>query len=385
MLLFLLTFFTIYGGVHFYAFLKTKAAFSLGLKSGMPVALFMLLMVLAPVTVYFLEKYGLNIVARMVSSLGYIWMGLLFIFISISLAIDVYRFAVHLGGFMSGKDISAFLLSPKAAFFIALTIGLLASGYGYFEANHIRTERIEIKSPKIKRPVKILQISDMHLGLIVRKHRLEKILEAMRAEEPDIVVSTGDLVDGQLNDLHGLAELLRSIEPPLGKYAITGNHEFYAGKQALLFTERAGFTFLRGEAINVEGYLNIVGVDDPTGGRYYGLPKDGAEKKLLEGLSQEEFTLLLKHRPEVSKDSVGIFDLQLSGHTHRGQIFPFRFLTRIFYRYVSGFYKLSGNSNLYVSRGTGTWGPPIRVLAPPEVTVIELSGGNWQQERQIKQ
>jgi predicted MPP superfamily phosphohydrolase len=375
MLLFLLTFFTIYGGVHFYAFMKAKAAFSLGLKSGTPVALFMLLMVLAPVTVYFLEKYGLNITARLVSSVGYIWMGLLFIFISTSLAIDVYRFAVHLSGLISGKDISMFLLSSKSAFFIALAIGLLASGYGYFEANHIRTERITIKSPKINRPIKILQVSDMHLGLIVRKHRLEKIVEAMRAEEPDIVVSTGDLVDGQINDLPGLAELLRSIKPPLGKYAITGNHEFYAGKQALVFTEQAGFTILRGKAVNVEGTLNIAGVDDPTGGRYYGLPKDGVEKKLLEGLQQEEFTLLLKHRPDVSKDTVGLFDLQLSGHTHRGQIFPFRFLTRIFYRHVSGFYKLSGNSDIYVSRGTGTWGPPIRVLAPPEVTVIELLSG----------
>lgn len=375
MILFLLTFFTIYGGVHFYAFMKAKAAFSLGLRSGTPVALFMLLMVLAPVTVYFLEKYGLNITARLVSSLGYIWMGLLFIFISTSLAIDVYRFAVHLGGLISGKDLSMFLLSSKAAFFIALAIGLLASGYGYFEANHIRTERISIKSPKINRPIKILQVSDMHLGLIVRKHRLNKIIEAMRAEEPDIVVSTGDLVDGQLNDLQGLAELLRSIEPPLGKYAITGNHEFYAGKQALVFTEQAGFTILRGEVVNVEGTLNIAGVDDPTGGRYYGLPKDGVEKKLLERLPQEEFTVLLKHRPDVSENTVGLFDLQLSGHTHRGQIFPFRFLTRIFYRHVSGFYKLSGNSDLYVSRGTGTWGPPIRVLAPPEVTVIELSSG----------
>jgi predicted MPP superfamily phosphohydrolase len=375
MVLFLLTFFTIYGGVHFYAFLKTKAAFSLNLRSGTPVALIMVLMVLAPVTVYFLEKYGLNISARFVSSLGYIWMGLLFIFISTSLAIDVYRFAAYVGGLISGKDLSAFLLSSKAAFFIALAIALLASGYGYFEANHIRTERIAIKNPKLKRPVKILQVSDMHLGLIVRKHRLEKIVEAIRDEEPDIVVSTGDLVDGQLNDLPGLAELLRSIKPPLGKYAITGNHEFYAGKQALVFTEQAGFIVLRGEAMNVEGPLNIAGVDDPTGQRYYGLPKDGVERKLLEGLPREEFTLLLKHRPDVSKDTVGLFDLQLSGHTHRGQIFPFRFLTRIFYRHVSGFFKLSGTSGLYVSRGTGTWGPPIRVLAPPEVTVIELSAG----------
>ena len=117
--------------------------------------------------------------------------------------------------------------------------------------------------------------------------------------------------------------------------------------------------------------MTIVGVDDPAGS---GLRKsDGEiERELLGKAPADRFTLLLKHRPDVEKDSAGLFDLQLSGHVHKGQVFPFRLFTRLFYPMYAGFYELSTGSHLYVSRGTGTWGPPIRFLAPPEVTLIEL-------------
>lgn len=169
---------------------------------------------------------------------------------------------------------------------------------------------------------------------------------------------------------------MKAINPRYGKFAITGNHEFYAGiENARCFTENAGFTFLRGESVTVAGMINIAGVDDPAG-RYYGL-KDISEKGVLSKLPRDKFTLLLKHRPTVDKDAVGLFDLQLSGHAHKGQIFPFSLITRIYYRHTAdaGHLKLMDNFYLYVSRGSGTWGPPIRFLAPPEVTVIELVHG----------
>ena len=198
------------------------------------------------------------------------------------------------------------------------------------------------------------------------------MLKEVKAADPDILVSTGDLVDGQINDLPGLAELLREINPRYGKFAITGNHEFYAGlNHAMDFTERAGFTILRGEGITITGLINIVGVDDPAGKRY-GLLKGVVEKELLSGLPPEKFTLFLKHRPLLDRDALGLFDLQLSGHTHKGQIFPLSLVTRLSYPADSGSLVLLNKSHLYVSRGVGTWGPPIRFLAPPEVTVIEI-------------
>jgi predicted MPP superfamily phosphohydrolase len=209
----------------------------------------------------------------------------------------------------------------------------------------------------------------------VRQGRLTRILEKVKRANPDVLVSTGDLVDGQINDLEGLTKLLNEINPRYGKFAITGNHEFYAGiSHALDFTEKAGFTILRDEVVTVGGIITIVGVDDPTG-NYFGVSKNIPEKALLSRLPRERFTLFLKHRPLMEQSSLGLFDLQLSGHVHKGQIFPFNLLTRLYYPTNAGLLNLPLNSQVYVSRGSGTWGPPIRFLAPPEVTVIELVHG----------
>ena len=376
MRLFLLTFFIIYGGMHLYAFLKAKAAFAFGAVTGLSLILFMLMMVLAPVIVRYSERLGFELFARIAAHIGFFWGGILFLFFSASVVIDLYRLAVYLAGLILQIDFSAISPSAKYSFFVPLLLSLCITIYGYFEARDIRTERIFIKTSKIPAEIgrlKIVQISDVHLGLMVREDRLNRILDKVKAEQPDILVSTGDLVDGQVCRLNGLEDLLKAINPRYGKFAITGNHEFYAGiENARCFTENAGFTFLRGEGVTVAGMINIAGIDDPAG-RYYGL-KDISEKGVLSKLPRDKFTLFLKHRPTVDKDAVGLFDLQLSGHAHKGQIFPFSLITRIYYRHTAdaGHLKLMDNFYLYVSRGSGTWGPPIRFLAPPEVTAIEL-------------
>jgi len=166
------------------------------------------------------------------------------------------------------------------------------------------------------------------------------------------------------------------VKPRYGKFAITGNHEFYAGiDQALEFTEKAGFTLLRGQGQTIGGLINIAGVDDIQA-RAYGGFHGVSEQQLLSGFSNNLFTLFLKHRPLVNKEGIGLFDLQLSGHVHKGQIFPFSILTWLYYPTQAGFAALSERSGLYVSRGSGTWGPPIRFLSPPEVTLIELVPAN---------
>lgn len=128
---------------------------------------------------------------------------------------------------------------------------------------------------------------------------------------------------------------------------------------------------LRGEGLSIDGVINIAGVDDPQVIKYGNL-KGTPENVLLAGLPRERFTLLLKHRPFIDQKSLGFFDLQLSGHVHKGQIFPFSIITGLYYPIQAGLATLPDNSRLYVSRGSGTWGPPIRFLSPPEITIIEL-------------
>ena len=377
MSLFLLTFFFVYGGTHLYFFLKVKGAVTLGPATGICLALFLLLMTMAPVLVRVQERGGMETAARLMAYAGYVWMGFLFLFFSASLALDLYSGLLHVARLVTHRDFIPLSLSPCAALAIPLAWGVGAAAYGYFEALDIRTEHLIITTPKLPRTagkITIVQITDVHLGLIVREERLAVLVDQIRKAAPDILVSTGDLVDGQINGLPGLAELLREVEPRYGKFAVTGNHEFYAGLgEALKFKEQAGFRVLRDEEVTVAGLIRIAGVDDPAverGGRARAV----TEKALLTQLPADRFTILLKHRPAVNQDSLGFFDLQLSGHVHKGQIFPFNLVTYLFYPVRSGFNPYPQNSALYVGRGTGTWGPPIRFLAPPEITVIDLLG-----------
>ena len=375
MRLFLLFFLLVYGGMHLYAFLKARAALAFSVPTGIVIALFMLVMVAAPFIIRLSEKAGFEFFARIMSYIGYTWLGILFLFISVSVIFDIYRFAVFSGETLLKKDFSSFSVKSSHAFFVSISLSILISLYGYYEAKNIRTETLRIRTSIIPEEIgrlTIVQISDVHLGLIVREERLKLILDEVRKANPDILVSTGDLVDGQIDNLSVLADSLNELRPRFGKYAVTGNHEFYAGlEQAINFTEMAGFKILRNQAVTVEGMINIAGVDDPQA-KSYGFSKNSSEKEILSVLPDDKFTVLLKHRPMVDPEATGLFDLQLSGHAHKGQIFPFSIITGLYYPTQSGTAKLPRNSKLHVSRGSGTWGPPIRFLAPPEVTVIEL-------------
>ena len=370
---FLLIFLLIYGGFHLYFFLKAKAAFTLPRWGSFLLAAFLLIMIAAPILVRLSERSGYDQLAMSLAYLGYIWMGIVFLFVAASLALDCCRIIIRILRFLLHKKLLQ--ITPKPAFYIPLIFALAISVIGAFEAWDVRIEKVTLAHEKIPdslNGLRVVQISDVHLGLIVRHKRLRKILAAVNKANPDILVSTGDLVDGQINKLEGLAEMLQNIKPRYGKYAVTGNHEFYAGlEDSLAFTEKAGFTILRNKGVSVTDYLNIAGVDDRTG-KHFNKSPEASEREMLKELDQNKFTLLLKHRPEVDQHSLGLFDLQLSGHTHKGQIFPFNIVTLLYFPVHWGILNPFDHSYLYVSRGSGTWGPPIRFLSPPEVTLIEL-------------
>jgi hypothetical protein len=376
MKLFFLSFIAIYGGMHLYAFLKARAAFAFGNAVVVPLVFLLILMCFTPMTVRMMESFGYETPARVMAFTGYIWMSVLLLFFSVGLATDLYRLLLYLGGLLSRRDLSVLAPGAKALFLVPLFLSLVLTAYGYLEARDIRTERVIVKTAKLPPGIDkltVVQISDMHIGLIVRGIRLAEMLDEVKNTKPDILVSTGDLVDGQLNNLNGVSEMFKGINPPYGKFAILGNHEFYAGLgQSLDFMQQSGFRLLRGDAVS--GLINIAGVDDDVLFTSW-LQKGPNEMELLKGLHKDRFTLLLKHRPVINPDSLGLFDLQLSGHAHKGQIFPFSLIVKLRFPYLSGFFNLGQGSSLYVSRGTGTWGPPVRLMARPEVTVIEITRG----------
>ncbi len=375
MILFLLSFFLLYGGIHVYFYVRLKAAFQLTPWVHAAVAASLLILLISPILVRLSEREGYEGAACFLSYLGYSWMGVVFLFFVTSICLDFYRFAIWMNSEIGGFELNHLYPTASVLFLVPLLIAVGVNIYGYFEALNIRTEHLVIKTSKISNKIeklRIVQISDVHVGMIVRGGRLERMMEAVKKAAPDILVSTGDLVDGQIDNIHGSLPLLKGIQAKYGKYAVTGNHEFYAGlDQALDFTRRAGFTVLRGEGINIAGTINLVGVDDLAGkrmGTYRGIQ----ESKILADLPKHKYTILLKHQPIIDPEALGAFDLQLSGHTHKGQIFPFSMVTGLVFPLQSGYFKLQEGSSLYVSRGTGTWGPPMRFLSAPEITVIDL-------------
>jgi len=335
--------------------------------------IWMALMIAAPLLVRALEKGGYDLAARALAWIGFSWMGFLFLAFSVFALVGAWH-VLSLGLIRFGApDLSVH--GPVCALVAALLV-LGVGIYGMYEATDLRVERVTLKSDKLPDgigQVRIAHISDLHLGLIHREEALAPIISRIQELQPDILVATGDIVDAQIDHIESLSALWRRVNPPLGKYAVMGNHEFYAGKeQALRFLHRSGFRVLRDRGVDVKGILRVVGVDDPA---RKNTAHEQRELEVLQRNHSERFTLLLKHRPRFTPQSPTLFDLQLSGHAHRGQIVPFNFLTALEYPYQDGLYTLPGGAHLYTSRGTGTWGPPMRVLSPPEIALIEIVAG----------
>lgn len=369
---FLIFYFIAYGGAHLYFYRKVTLGLNLSLRSKLTFTFFLLLLFVSPLAARSLESSGFNKLPELLSNTGYLWMGLLFLFVSAAAALDGITLLLS---FFSRKRIVCTCINPLRLLVIAASYTVIIGSYGFFEATNIKTEHISIMSSRIPLAtgrIRIVQLSDVHVGQIVREQRVRAILECVKATSPDILVSTGDLVDGHQRHLNGLDQLFLEIAPRLGKYAILGNHEYYVGiDRSLKFMSDAGFKVLKNENQDIAGILCLTGVDDSRS-KSQRAANALLEKDLLLRAGTGEFRLLLKHRPVVEKESVGMFDLQLSGHVHKGQIFPFNFLTWLSFPVKTGLTELEQGHYLYVSRGTGVWGPPIRFLAPPEVTVIDL-------------
>jgi predicted MPP superfamily phosphohydrolase len=372
MLLVVSVFLGAYGGLHYYIYRKAVLVLSSG--HGF-LALLLALLVLAPLLAETMKAVGLFTVAVPLAWIGYTWMGFAFLFFSFSLVLDLLPFFVGVGGRLLGVDGSRTVLSPVLSVLAMAALAVVVTGYGFVSARQIHVEWVRIpagKPDRMSEPFRIVQISDLHLDVLSDETRVRRMVEVIQSIDPDVVVSTGDLIDLGPDRLAGFADLFRKLNPRFGKFAVTGNHEAYVGRdRSSAMAEISGFQMLSYQKASLDGVIHLVGVDDPAVHRR--VTMDGpAEQAVLQRTPKEDFTVLLKHQPRVNEASVPWFDLQLSGHTHGGQIFPFHWLTRLAYPAKTGLSQVGDRTWLYVSRGTGTWGPPIRFLAPPEVTVFEL-------------
>ncbi len=363
MLIFLGIVFLVYGSLHLYALGKLWQLLPHSPGMAALVITAGILLTLTPFIVWYLERQHWHRATTLAAWASYLWMGYVFLFFWVGLLFDAGQLLATFFRHAWPLTVSANVSGIALLAFVALL-------YGLFEAGSIRIERITLHSPKLAgRSITIAQLSDMHLGAMSGTAFLDKVMDRLIELKPDIVVATGDIVDGQGDNLNAMSSHFHRYAAPMGNYAVTGNHEHFMGlARSLGFLRSAGFTVLRGETIHA-GNIVIAGVDDHTA-RVADAPAESEIAAQLDSQHEKNFVLLLKHQPIVNDAEK--FDLQLSGHIHGGQIFPFGYLTRLSYRFGTGLTQLPDGRTLYVSRGTGTWGPPIRLLAPPEITLITL-------------
>src|SRR3989339_63427 len=268
------------------------------------------------------------------------------------------------------SSLSRFTIDPRRLTAVLCLLAIIVSGYGIYNARYplIKNINVKIKNlPPDWSGKTAVQITDLHLGAIYGIRWFTALTKNINSLNPDIVFITGDLFDGTGPDLTGLAAPLKDITASYGVYFVNGNHETYIGRDKVAAAlAGTGVRYLRSETAMADG-LTIAGLDYADRGE----KEDPAG--LLKGLDPDQPTILLKHAPnDIGDISAAKVDLVLSGHTHRGQLFPFGLITRlIFGKYHTGL-NPNGDLTAYSSPGTGTWGPPMRTSGRSEITVIKF-------------
>jgi predicted MPP superfamily phosphohydrolase len=260
---------------------------------------------------------------------------------------------------------------------LAIGSGSVATGMAEARGDHAVVD-VEVRLGKLPRALDgftIVQLSDLHTGMTIDRAFVQRVVDHANRLSPDLIALTGDLVDGKVEDLRDDVAPLAQLRARHGVFAITGNHEYYSGADAWIAEiTRLGARYLRNERVVIgdgAASFDLAGVDDYTAA---GWPGHGEDlRAALAGRDPSRALVLLAHQPRQVRRAVryGV-DLQLSGHTHGGQIWPWHYIARVQQGgLLAGRYEVEG-TQLYVTRGCGYWGPPVRLLAPLEITRVIL-------------
>ena len=262
-------------------------------------------------------------------------------------------------------------------------LAIIATVLGFVNAQRtprVRTVEIALRElPPALHGFTIAQISDLHVGPTIRRRFVTRVVRAVNALSPDVVAITGDLVDGTVPELAGEVAPLAQLAGRAGTFFVSGNHEYYAGVHAWLAeVRRLGIRVLQNEHVVIEhggAKLLLAGVSDFTAGHFERSHASDPQAALRGAPPDAAVKVLLAHQPRSAPAAAAAgFDLQLSGHTHGGQFFPWNFFVRFQQPFTAGLHRI-GRLLVYVSRGTGYWGPPKRFGAPSEITRIRLVRG----------
>ena len=364
--IFVLVFSLIYFGMNYFVLSQIISGLSLKINSSFWVSAFFWISALTFLAGEFLSRKPVSAWAKPVTYYGSVWLGV----ISIALTVFFFRALLLIFFRTSGFKCYSALFSIIAALALSLFSLYNASRPEAVKYLTIKTSKL----PKGLSRFTVVQLSDLHLNFLKSPERLKNIVEKTNSLGPDLVVITGDLIDADVGKVEDICDALKSLRSRYGTYAITGNHEFYAGLDKFnKVLACAGIVPLRNEHRTVADFMELVGIDDPEAARFLHKKIDlAAVFRTPAPVDPNKFVLFLSHRTDNfdSARKLGI-DLELSGHTHAGQIPPVDLLEFLFYKYFSGLYQ-KNDGTLYTTSGTGYWGPPMRLSSRSEIVKITL-------------
>ena len=259
-------------------------------------------------------------------------------------------------------------------FILSLIFTVVLLGYGYYNYRHPKTNIINIALDKPladdAKPVKIVAVSDLHLGNGTGKTALKRYVKMINEQNPDLILIAGDLIDNSVVPLYteNMMEELSELKAPLGIYMVPGNHEYISGiKASARFIQDTPIQLLRDSVVTLPNGMQLIGRDDRSNTARRSL------QELMAGIDKSNPIILLDHQPyKLTESEAAGVDLQFSGHTHRGQVWPMNWVTDHIYEQSHG-YRQWGNSHIYVSSGLSLWGPPFRIGTESDMAVFHLS------------
>ena len=378
--LFVSTALIIWGGLNFYVYYRVAQCFDLGSRTRLVLKLAFVAFALAYLVGRFVENFVSARVAMPLMWTGAVWMGVFSITLSLLVLFDVWVWLpvwVLRRSAAIGPAIAESIARWGLASVLLTAVVLSAWGARTALAGPRLTELAFSSNtlPASLEGFTLVAASDIHVGDVVTKGYVHRLVEQIEALHPDLVVLIGDLSDEREGGDGSAFRELGSIRAKHGVLAVTGNHEFYSGaERQVRAIQAAGIPVLRQSHKLVDDALVVAGVDDPTflrGKSHVAASIDQALQDRPRGLP----VVLLAHQPlAVEHAAQSGVDLMLCGHTHGGQLPPFQFITGLAYSFLKGRYQV-GKMLLYVNNGAGFWGPPIRVFAPPEIVRVRFTRG----------
>ena len=311
---------------------------------------------------------------QLITKLLYFIFGFVFFLFVISIIRDLVWFLIEIIKKSSVEDMNNPILLRKVNI-ITIFVSLLVCFYGVYEAQKdAKIKTHDIINSKIKENTKVVMLTDLHIDNSIDISYVTNLVNRVNKLNADAIVIVGDIVDSKPNVIENHLNELAKLKAKYGVYAVAGNHEYYSGGINLFSTKftQMGFNFLVNEGKKIgETGLYIAGIPDINASNFSTIKIDAL--KSLQGAKSTDYVMMLSHTPKVATDLTSKnTDIILSGHTHGGQIFPFHyFVKQANENRLAGFYNIDG-INMYISRGTRYWGPPMRVLAPSEITVFNL-------------